>query len=210
MPDRERFGIVATLAALCLAACGSTVPHPTPRATISPSLLPSATPTPTAQPSPSSSNTTAACSSQQLSVSLDKVNTPAINGDRSAFLVVENTSATPCVLAGYPIVAPYDASGRAIPVTLEHGGFGAPDIHDPGTQTIDLAPRAAAYFGMQWFTSGGGCTASVRSEVTLPVDAEPRSLAITLVECPVGENPGPLAVTGIGTAAAFAGGTFVP
>lgn len=147
-------------------------------------------------------------------MSLDKFNAPDINGDRSAFLVVENSSATPCTIAGYPIVAPHDSAGRAIPVTLEHGGFSAPTIHDPGTQTIDLMPRAAAYFGMQWFSSGGGpphCTTSIRSEVTLPGDATPRSLAITLIDvCPVGQNPGPLAVTAIGTAAAFAGGRYLP
>jgi len=141
-------------------------------------------------------------------VSLDKFNAPDVNGDRSAFLVVENSSATPCTIAGYPIVAPYDAGGRAIRVTLEHGGFATPTIHDPGVQAIDLTPRTATYFGMQWFSSGGGpprCTTSVRSDVTLPGDAAPRSLAITLIDvCPVGQNPGPLAVTAIGTAAAFA------
>ena len=147
-------------------------------------------------------------------MSLDKFNAPDVNGDRSAFLVVENSSAIPCTIAGYPIVAPFDAAGRAIPVTLEHGGFGAATTHDPGTHTIDLAPRTAAYFGMQWFSSGGGppyCTTSVRSDVTLPGDAASHSLAITLIDvCPVGENPGPLAVTAIASAAAFAGGTYLP
>ena len=156
------------------------------------------------------------CSPQQLSLSLDKFNVPDINRDSSAFLRVENTSPNPCTIAGYPIVAPDDAAGRAIPVTLEHGGFGAPTIHDPGTQAVDLAPGMAAYFGMQWNSSGAPasppyCTTSARSDVTLPGDAQPRAVAITLIDvCAVGANPGPLAVTAIGTAAAFAGGTYLP
>lgn len=143
-------------------------------------------------------------------VSLDKFNAPDVNGDHSAFLVVKNASANQCTVAGYPIVALYDAASRAIPVTLEHGSFGAQTIHDPGARTIDLAPGTAAFFGMHWFSTGGNCTTSVRSEVTLPGDASPRSLAMTLIECPVGLNPGPLAVTAIGTAAAFASGVSLP
>lgn len=141
---------------------------------------------------------------------LDKFNAPDVNGDRSAFVAVENRSAFTCTIASYPMVVLYDADNRAIPVTLEHGGFGAQTIHDPGTQTIDLAPNAAAYFGMSWFNTGGNCRTSVRSEVMLPGDATPRSLEITLVECPVGLNPGPLAVTAIATATAFRGGNYVP
>ena len=200
--DKAVLAVVLVL----VAACGSASPGP-----FQTSPSPTATPV---SPSPSSFSTTATCSSEQLSVSLDKFNAPDVNGDRSAFLVVENSSATPCTIAGYPIVAPYDAGGRAIRVTLEHGGFATPTIHDPGVQAIDLTPRTATYFGMQWFSSGGGpprCTTSVRSDVTLPGDAAPRSLAITLIDvCPVGQNPGPLAVTAIGTAAPFAGGTYLP
>jgi hypothetical protein len=145
-----------------------------------------------------------------MSVRLDKLNPPDVNGDRSAFLTVENSSASTCTIAGYPVVALHDAAGRVIPVTLEHGGFGAPEIRDPGTQPIDLAPNTAAYFGMFWFNTGWSCRTSVRSAVMLPGDATPRSLAMTLIECPVGLNPGPLAVTAIGTAAAFAGGNYLP
>jgi hypothetical protein len=145
-------------------------------------------------------------------VSLDKLNSPDVNGYRSAFLVVENSSAAPCTIAGYPIVAPYDDTGRGIPVTLERGSFGAQPIHDPGTQTLTLAPSTAAFFGMQWFSSGrGSCTTSVRSDVTLPGDVAPRRVAMTLIDvCSVGQNPGPLAVTAIGPAAAFAGGVYLP
>jgi Protein of unknown function (DUF4232) len=168
---------------------------------------PTATP---GSPSASSASTTATCSSRQLSVSLDKFNAPDVNGDYSAFVVVKNASAIQCTVTGYPIVALYDAASRAIPVALEHGSFGAQTIHDPGARTIDLAPGTAAFFGMHWFNTGGNCTTSVRSEVTLPGDASPRSLAMTLIECPVGLNPGPLAVTAIGTAAAFAGGVSLP
>ena len=154
------------------------------------------------------------CSSQQLSVSLDKFNAPDVNGDRSAFLVVENSSASQCTIAGYPVVAPYDAAGRAIPVTLEHGGFGAQPIHDPGAQTIHLASHAATYVGIQWSSSGGGppyCTSSVRLDVTLPGNDASRSLPIALMDvCAVGQNPGPLAVTAIGTAASFVGGVYLP
>jgi Protein of unknown function (DUF4232) len=143
-------------------------------------------------------------------VHVDKFNAPDINGDRSGFLAVENSSASACTIAGYPVVALYDAADRTIPVTLEHGGFEGLTIHDPGARTIDLAPNATAYFGMSWFNTGGSCRTSVRSGVTLPGDAAPRPLAMTLVECAVGPNPGPLAVTAIGTAAAFAGGTDLP
>ena len=123
---------------------------------------------------------------------------------------MENSSAFNCTIVGYPVVALYDAANRAIPVTLEHGGFGAPTIHDPGTQTIDLAPNMAAYFGMSWFNTGGNCRTSVRSEVKLPGDVARRPLAMTIVECPVGLNPGPLAVTAIATAVAFTGGNYLP
>jgi hypothetical protein len=143
-------------------------------------------------------------------VSVDKFNPPDVNGDRSAFLAVDNSSATPCTIAGYPVVAPYDDTGRAIPVTLEDGVSGSPTIRDPGTQTIDLAPNTAAYFGMSWFNTGGNCRTSVRADVTFHDDATPRSLAITFIECPVGLNPGPLFVTAIGTAAAFDGGDYLP
>ncbi len=123
---------------------------------------------------------------------------------------MNNSSATRCTIDGYPMVAPYDAAGRAIPVTLEDGVSGSPTIHDPGPQTIDLAPHTAAYFGMSWFNTGLNCRTSVRSDVTLPGDAAPHSLAITFIECPVGLNPGPLFVTAIGTAAAFNGGDYLP
>ncbi len=122
----------------------------------------------------------------------------------------QHSSAFTCTIAGYPVVALYDAANRTIPVTLEHGGFGALTIHDPGIHTIDLAPNAAAYFGMSWFSTGGSCRASVRSDVTVPGDLEPQRVAMTLVECAVGLNPGPLAVSAIGSAAAFAGGNYVP
>lgn len=201
---------MATLVATIAVACGGASPvtssptapaHATP--TSSPPSSPSATPAPALA-------STAPCSSQQLSVRLDKFNSPDVNGDRSAFLALENSSASTCTIAGYPMVALYDAASRAIPVTLEHGGFGAPEIRDPGAQTVNLAPNTAAYFGMFWFNTGGSCRTSVRSVVMLPGDATPRSLAITLIECPVGLNPGPLAVTAVGTAAAFYGGDYLP
>jgi hypothetical protein len=204
------FGVMATLIATIAAACGG-ANSPTSSSTATPgSTLASAPPrSPSVTPTPAVVSASP-CSSQQLSVRLDKFNAPDVNGDRSGFLAVENSSAFTCTIAGYPMVALHDAANRAIPVTLERGGFGAPTIHDPGTQTIDLAPNAAAYFGMSWFNTGRSCRTSVRSEVTLPGDVAPRPLPMTLVECPVGLNPGPLAVTAIGTAAAFAGGNYLP
>jgi Protein of unknown function (DUF4232) len=166
-------------------------------------------PSPSATPTPAVASTPP-CSAQQLSLSFDKFNAPDINGDRSAFLAVENSSGLTCTIAGYPIVALYDSAGRVIPVTLEHGSFGAQTIRDPGTQTIGLAPNTAAYFGMRWFNTGGNCATSVRSEVILPGDTASRSLAMTLIECPVGLNPGPLAVTAVAIGGAFVGGESLP
>lgn len=199
-----RAGLPVVLA--FVAACGTASPGGSAKPA-TPTLIP-------ASASPLVSSKTATCSSQQLSLSLDKFNAPDINGDRSAFLIVKNNSEHPCTMSGYPTIAPYDAAGRAIPVTLEHGGFGAQPIHDPGIQTVELAPQTAAYFGVQWFSSGGGppyCTTSIQSKVTIPGDATPRSLQITLINvCAVGPNPGPLAVTAVATAAAFVGGTYTP
>lgn len=204
--ERRAFrGGLSVLVGLALVAVGcSSTKHragsPTPTTTVS---------TAPQTASPDTSPTTAAaslggsrCHSDQLHLTLDKVNQATMQ-QGSAFFRNTNSSATACVIDGYPGFVAYDQNLHPVPGTLRRGGsFTA---NDPGPRPVDLHPGASAYFAVGFATveqpsgSNAGCFKVTSVQSIPPNETTPLKVSAEINDV----CPGSLSITAVATASAF-------
>jgi Protein of unknown function (DUF4232) len=185
-----RYGECSVSGASTSTATPSTIPGPGVRTTTTTTIA--------AVPS------SASCAAPDLQLMLDHV-ASALMQQPAAFFRIRNISDSPCMLDGYPSLAPVSGTGQIIGAAIRDGG--SYQINDPGPQTVILAPGGSAYFGYGWsdvsqpLGSTAGCLASVRVESIPPGSATPlQATAVLPSVCPGGFP----SVTALALASGFA------
>jgi hypothetical protein len=137
-----RTSILALVAVLALAACGSSQTD-----TSSSSSVPSTSSAPT---TPRAAAAAAACSSSQLR--LDYVGTEGATGHLEVTLALHNASQRTCTLRGYPGARLLGAGGAPLALTVKRGGGFFPDSQRPA-RPVTLKPGGRARFGVGFVTN---------------------------------------------------------
>lgn len=172
-----------------LAACnGPATPRATPSATTPPPATIAPTPTATAtevpddplSPRPALESPAPLGQPTCEPAALTVTDADSITGDGTVQEVfVLRTQGRPCQLEGWPTVRLLDAAGRALPVTVGHGGFGVPDTAPaPVTLSRDTTASFLVATGL-----AGSCTDAATLVVTLPGTTTPLRTDTTLSVC---------------------------
>lgn len=124
------------------------------------------------------------CKGTALTVTdADTIVTPSYK--REVFAV--RTTGRPCQLNGYPTVQLLDASGKPLPVKVEHGGHGLP-AERPATYTLSRETSLSFEIGT---ARDGACRDVTSASVVLPQTSTAHRAATPLQVCggAVGVSP---------------------
>jgi len=187
-PIRATTRIVAALVvATLLTACASTPPTAVrpvrqPSTTMGPAT--STTGAPTGSTPTTGGADTVACATSELAAS---VATGVAGGDGRTTVVLDNTSATACVLAGYPSLTLVDARGRELRTdTVDGGSFPFTALPE---SVVTLPPGGAASFNIGYSgtpTEGRSCTTGAALRITPPSNFDRLTVHVALTACPDG------------------------
>lgn len=164
-----RTSIAAVLAALALAACGSSQTKTTPSSSV-----------------PATSGKTA--NGRCLDLKTGYVSTEGATGHLEVTFSVRNVSKQTCRIVGYPYARLLDASGSALPMRLRHGHGFFPDTMRPPRPVV-LAPGARARFGLSFVTNSEyagarRCRTVARALAGMPGRSGSRSVPVSLRGAP--------------------------
>jgi hypothetical protein len=159
-----RTSISALVAALAVAACGSSQ-----TGTSSSSSVPS---TSSARTTPQAAAATAACSPTQLR--LRYVGTQGATGHLEVTLALRNASQRTCTLQGYPGARLLGAGGAPLPLKVKRGGGFFPDSQRPA-RPVTLKPGGRARFGVSFVTNNEFAGAHVCRNASAAMSSAPGS-----------------------------------
>lgn len=170
MTRQIAFGLLGATA-LFIAACGSSTPKANPQTSLHSGAPAASVPT-----TSSSARAAPPCSISQLRISAGSGQGAA--GNFAFPIILRNTSATVCSLAGYPVVSWVTSSGAQI-------GAPAREIHDPASpaSTVNLSPGASAYAEVMVPTPANqqlaGCRSTQAAGITVLPPGSTSSVLLT-------------------------------
>lgn len=123
------------------------------------------------------------CQASQLRAS--RLASSAAAGHIAVTYRLLNSSGVSCTLLGYPGVQMFDASGRAIPTQVSHGGSYTFPAETPMVVTLSPGAQASFFLGYADVPSGNetSCPRSARLDITPPGSTGAVQLADQISPC---------------------------